>query len=123
VILMAFALDPYASPGTWIEGLDAIAFLAVGVWVLFRGPAQWRVAGAIGTGLVALAVGLLEGPIFLHPVVLAILPATAVRFAGILAIGAGLSAAALGGLFYAEPSSRTPGERAGPQLPAASLRT
>jgi hypothetical protein len=104
VLLMAFALDAYASPGTWIEGLDAIAFLGVGVWVLLRGLPQWRVAGAAGLGLVGLAVALLEVPIFLHPVVLAILPGTAVRFAAVLALGAGLDAAALGGMLYAEAS-------------------
>jgi hypothetical protein len=104
VLLMAFALDAYASPGTWIEGLDAIAFLVVGVWALLRGPVQWRGVGAIGLGLVALAVALLEVPIFLHPIVLAILPATAVRVAAVLALGAGLDAVALGGLLYAESS-------------------
>lgn len=111
VLLMAFALDAYASPGTWIEALDATAFLGVGVWVLLRGPAQWRVAGAIWIGLVGLAVGLLEGAIFLHPIVLAILPATAMRLAGIVAIGAGLDAAAIGGLVYAEAGGVMPGER------------
>jgi hypothetical protein len=104
VLLMAFALDAYASPGTWIEGLDAIAFLGVGVWALLRGPLQWRGVGAIGLGLVGLAVALLEVPIFLHPIVLAILPATAVRVAAVLALGAGLDAVALGGLLYAETS-------------------
>lgn len=102
VILLAFALDAYASPGTWIEGLDAIAFLGVGVWALLRGPPQWHVAAAIGLGLVSLAVALLQTPIFLHPIVLAVLPATAVRFAAVVAIGAGLDAAALGCLFYSE---------------------
>ena len=104
VLLMAFALDAYASPGTWIEGLDAIAFLGVGVWALLRGPLQWRDVGAIGLGLVGLAVALLEVPIFLHPIVLAILPATAVRVTAVLALGAGLDAVALGGLRYAEAS-------------------
>ena len=72
------------------------------IWVLFRGPERWRVAGAVGAGLVALAVGLLEAAVFLHPIVLAILPAVAARLACVVAIGAGLDAAALGALFYAE---------------------
>jgi hypothetical protein len=109
VILVAFALDPYASPGTWIEGFDAIAFLGVGVWGLLRGPAHLQIAAAIGLGLVALAVALLEGAIFLHPIVLAVLPGTATRIVDIVAIGAGLDAAALGGWFYLETTGVTRG--------------
>jgi hypothetical protein len=105
VLLLAFALDAYASPGTWIEGIDATAFLGVGAWALLRGPPQWHWAGAIGVGLVALAVALFDVPVFLHPIVLAVLPATAIRFAAVLAIAAGLDAAALGGLLYAETSA------------------
>jgi hypothetical protein len=102
LILIAFALDAYASPGTWIEGVDSIVFLAVAIWVLFRGPERWRIAGAVGAGLVALAVGLLEGAVFLHPIVLAVLPGAMVRLACVVAIGAGLTAVALGALFYVE---------------------
>lgn len=114
VLLVAFALDAYASPGTWIEAVDAIAFIGVGVWALLRAPRQWHVAAAIGLGLVSLAVGLLEGAVFLHPVVLAILPGTATRLADVLAVGAGVLAAGLGGLAYFEqggvlPASATVG--------------
>ena len=110
VILVMFALDAYASPGTWIEGFDAIAFLGVGTWVLLRGPQHWHVAAAIGLGLVGLAVGLLEGAIFLHPLVLAILPGTATRILDVVAIGAGLDAAALGCLFYLETTASIRGD-------------
>lgn len=72
---------------------------------MLRGPAQWRVAGAAGLGLVALAIGLLEGAIFLRPIVLAILPAAVIRTADIAAIAAGVDAAVLGGLFYLEDRS------------------
>jgi hypothetical protein len=106
-ILIGFVLDAYASPGTWIEAFDAIAFLGVGAWVLGRGPQHWHVAAAIGLGLVGLAVGLLEGAIFLHPIVLAIVPATATRAVDIVAIGAGVDAAALGGVFYVEATALT----------------
>lgn len=112
VVLVAFALDAYASPGTWIEAVDALAFIGVGVWALLRAPEQWHVAAAIGLGLVALAVGLLEGPIFLHPVVLAVLPGTVTRLADILAVGAGLVAAVLGGLVYAEQGGVVPADSA-----------
>jgi hypothetical protein len=105
VIALAFALDSYASPGTWIEGLDAIAFLAVGVGVLLQGPPDLHVGAAIGLGLVALAVGLLDGAVFLHPIALAILPGTVVRLIDVAAIGAGLNAGILGCMFYAETAN------------------
>jgi hypothetical protein len=93
---VAFALDAYASPGTWIEGLDAIAFLAVGLAVMWRGPRNLHVAAAIWVGLVATAVGLLDGAVFLHPVVLAVLPGTVMRLLVVTALGAGLGAAVVG---------------------------
>jgi hypothetical protein len=108
IVLVAFALDAYASPGTLIEAVDAIAFMGVGAWALLRAPEQWHVAAAIGLGLVALAVGLLEGAVFLHPVVLAVLPGTATRLADIVAVGAGLVAAVLGGLVYVEQGGVMP---------------
>jgi hypothetical protein len=117
VILSAFALDAYASPGTWVEGVDAGAFLGVGVWVLFRGPERWRMAGAGGAGLVALAVGLLEGAVFFHPIVLAILPAVVVRLACVVAIGAGIDAAALAALFYADTEGPKADLLAEPRVP------
>jgi len=110
VVLVAFALDAYASPGTWIEAVDAIVFLLVGMWALLRAPQQWHVAAAIGLGLVAIAVALLEGAIFLHSVVLAVLPGTMIRFADIIALAAGLGAAALGGLVYVEQGGVTPAD-------------
>jgi hypothetical protein len=94
------------------RGIDAIVFLGVGVWALLRAPQQWHVAGAIGLGLVAVAVGLLEGAIFLHPVVLAVLPGPMIRFADIIALSAGLAAAGLGGLVYVEQGGVTPAEAA-----------
>lgn len=100
VLLIAFALDAYASPGTWIEAIDSLVLLAVGAWVLRRGPERFHVAAALGMGLVALAVGLLEGAVFFHPIVLAVLPALVIRLAAILAIGAGITAATLGAVSY-----------------------
>ncbi len=117
VILVAFALDAYASPGTWIVAVDAIVFLGIGAWTLLRGPERWRVAGAIGLGLVALAVGLLEGAIFLHPIVLAVLPGDAMRFFDIVVIGAGLAAAGLGAVFYLETVKQSPADAAPVAVP------
>jgi hypothetical protein len=110
VTLVAFALDAYASPGTWIEALDAIAFLGVGVWGMRRGPEHLHVAAAIGLGLVGLAVALLEVAIFLHPIVLAVLPGSVTRIVDVLAMGAGLDAAVLGGVFYARTAGLSRGD-------------
>jgi hypothetical protein len=98
---LVFALDAYASPGTWIEAADAIAFLAVGFGVLVRGPAHAHVLAAIGVGLVSLAVGLLDGAVFFHPIVLAVVPGWCARMLCVVAIGAGVGAAGLGCASYA----------------------
>jgi len=105
VIALAFALDAYASPGTWIAGLDEIAILAVGLGVLLRGRRQLHLGAAIGLGLLSLAVGISEGAIFLHPIVLSILPATLIRLVVVAAIGAGLDAAALGCICYVQTAA------------------
>ena len=94
VVALAFALDAYASPGTWIVGVDVIIFLAVGVQVMRRGPRHLHVAAAIWVGLVGVALGLLDGAVFLHPIVLAVLPGTVMRLV-VTAMGAGAGAAAL----------------------------
>lgn len=51
VVELVLAFDAYASPGTWIEAVDSIVFLAVGLGVLFRGPESLRMGGAVGAGL------------------------------------------------------------------------
>lgn len=102
VAALALALDAYASPGTWIVGADVIIFLAVGVGVMRRGPPHLRVAGALWVGLVSVALGLLDGAVFLHPIVLAILPGTVMRLLVLTAIGAGASAAVLGSTLFSE---------------------
>lgn len=102
VVELALAFDAYASPGTWIEGVDSIVFLVVGLGILFRGPENLRVGGAVGVGLVSLAVGLLNGAVLLHPIVLAVLPGTIVRLGVVVAVGAGLGAGVLGCVHYAD---------------------
>jgi hypothetical protein len=111
VVAVIFALDPYASPGTWIESADGIVFIAVGVGVILRGPRHWHAGAAIGLGLLGVGIGLSKGAVFFHPIALAILPGTVVRYAGITAIGAGAGAAALGCWIYA----RAPDQVSGPE--------
>ena len=96
----AFATSAYASPGTWIAGLDEYAFAAVGIGVLVRGPRDAHVPAGIGLGLLGLAVGLSKGEVFLYGTVLSSLPATVTRLAIALAIAAGITGPALGGLYY-----------------------
>lgn len=103
VIMVGFTLDAYASPGTWIEAVNTLACIAAGVGVLVAGPRRWRAAVAGGVGALGLAIGLLEGAVFLHPIVLAVLPSEVMRILDVVAIGAGLDAAALSAWFYAEP--------------------
>ncbi len=102
VVAVAFALDAYASPGTWIVGVDVIIFLVAGVALMRRGPPHLHVAAAIWVGLVSVALGLLDGAVFLHPIVLAILPGTIMRLLVLAAIGAGASAAVLGATLFSE---------------------
>lgn len=114
-IVVAFALDAYASPGTWIEAVNTIACIGVGVGVLAIGPPRWRAAAAAGIGFLGLAVGLLEGAVFLHPIVLSVLPSAAVRILDVVAIGAGVDAATLAAWFYTEsPSVMTTSESGDP---------
>lgn len=111
LLAFSFALDRYASPGTWIEGVDGSVLLAVGVGILLFGPRPWRFGAAIGVGLLGLALGLSKGAVFFHPIALAIVPATVVRWASALAIGTGCGAAWLGCWIYAhtpEPLAEPP---------------
>ena len=96
----AFAVSTYASPGTWIAGLDEFAFAAAGFGVLVGGPRDAHVPAGIGLGLLGLAVGLSKGEVFLYGTVLASLPGTVTRLAIALAIAAGITGPTLGGLFY-----------------------
>jgi hypothetical protein len=109
VLAFAFAFDAYASPGTWIEALDELAFVAAGLGLLLLGPRHLRAAAAAGLGFVSLAVGLLSGAVFLHPIVLAVLPALVTRVLGVMAIGLGTGAVILGCLVYTEPAAATSG--------------
>lgn len=114
IVALAFAFDAYASPGTWIAGVDELIFLAVGLYVLRRGPRHLHVAAAAGLGLLGLAIGISKGAVFLHPIVLAVLPGTVMRLVVIVAVGAGITGGALGCALYAGGPSVSDG------APAAS---
>ena len=97
VTALAFALDSYASPGTWIAGLDELAFVAAGCLVLAFGPGAFRVGAGLGLGLLGLAIALSKGEMFLRADVLSVLPGGVARTVASLAIGAGAAAAVAGG--------------------------
>lgn len=104
VTAVGFALDTYASPGTWIAGLDELVFIGVGLGVLAWGPRSAQVPAAIGLGLLGAAVGISKGAVFLHAIVLSSLPGTAARLFVAVAIGTGVAAAVLGAVAFSIPS-------------------
>jgi hypothetical protein len=106
------ALGAYASAGTWIATLDETAFALAGLWLLVRGPRPLRLAAAGGLGLLGLAVGLSQLPVFLHPIVLSALPAGVARGLVAIAVGAGVAAAAGAGTTWAGQHA-PPGPRSG----------
>ncbi|HEY8030159.1 MAG TPA: hypothetical protein VIE38_11670 [Gaiellaceae bacterium] len=95
VVAAAFALSTYASPGTWIAGVDEFFFAAAGFGVLRWGPPVARLPAALWLSLLGVAVGLSKGQVFLHSLALAALPGTFTRALTTIAIGAGVTGAAL----------------------------
>jgi hypothetical protein len=90
VVAAAFALGAYASPGTWIAGVDEALFAAAGFGVLRWGPPAARLPAALWLCLLGAAVGLSKGAVFLHALVLAALPGALTRILTVVAIGAGV---------------------------------
>jgi hypothetical protein len=108
VTAAGFALDRYASPGSWIAGGDEAVFTAVGVWFLVRGSRQAQGPAAAGLGLLGIFVGASKGAVFVHGDVLSVLPAGGARAAVALAIGTGIVALVCGGLLVAATPMTTP---------------
>jgi hypothetical protein len=100
-VAAAFALSAYASPGTWIAGVDEVLFAAAGFGVLRWGPPAGRLPAALWLCLLGVAVGLSKGAVFLHALVLAALPGTLVRILAVVAIGAGIVGATRACVTYA----------------------
>jgi hypothetical protein len=100
-----FALDSYASPGSWIASFDEIVFAAVGFGMLIWARPSAHVAAVVGLGLLSVAVGLSKGQVFFHPLVLSVLPSSFARLCVSLAIGAGTAAAVLGVFSYASEAA------------------
>lgn len=106
VVAVAFSVDSYASPGTWIQSVDEIFFALAGFGVLRWGPPAARLPAALWLSLVGLAVGLSKGEAFLHAIVLAVLPGNAIRVLVTIAVAAGLAGTATGCMAYARSERR-----------------
>jgi hypothetical protein len=91
-----FAFDTYASAGKWIEAGNAVVLGLVGLGVVARGSpdAKGMAGGALGA--LALSLGLTAVPVFVHGVVLSILPAAVTRFVAGVTISSGAAASILG---------------------------
>ncbi len=101
LVAAAFALSAYADPGTWIASVDELFFAAAGVGVLRWGPPVARLPSALWLSVIGIAVGLSKGAVFLHALVLAPLPGTAMRVAVVIAVGTGLAGAVTACVAYA----------------------
>jgi hypothetical protein len=100
VVATGFALSVYASPGTWIAGVDEALLAGAGAGLIVWGPHGACPAAGAGAGALGLAVGPSRGAVFLHPIVLSVLPGTMTRALIAVAVAASLGAAAAGSLFY-----------------------
>lgn len=104
VTAAGFAFEAHAT-GSRVAAVYLLLFALAGAGAAIWGPREVRVAAAAWLGLVGLMAGLAYGQVFLHGVVLSVLPVTVSRAAAALAVGFGAAACLLGGLFYARLES------------------
>ncbi|HEY7019301.1 MAG TPA: hypothetical protein VH297_12605 [Gaiellaceae bacterium] len=112
VMAIGFAAGSTASEGVWLEAGNAIILVVFGLGFLIWGSAKTRALAGGMLGLVSLAIGLTELPVFRHGLVLSALPGNLTRLAVATTIAAG-AAAAIVGVFvffdvlehYEEPAS------------------
>jgi hypothetical protein len=112
LISIGFAAAPSASEGIWVEAGNEIVLTLIGFAVLLWGSRDARALAGGALGLLALAVGLTDLPVFLHGLVLSVTPGNVTRAAVAVAIAAGTAATVVGGFVffdvlahYEEPSS------------------
>jgi hypothetical protein len=107
-----FSAGSTASEGVWLEAGNAIVLVLFGLGFLIWGSGNTRALAGGMLGLVSLAIGLTELPVFRHGLVLSALPGNLTRLAVATTIAAG-AAAAIVGVFvffdvlenYEEPAS------------------
>ena len=105
-----FAFDSYGSGGKWVAAANELVFALVGIAFIMRGSPQVKAIAGGALGFLGLGVGLSKIPVFLHGVVLSVVPATIARLIVSVTIFAGAAATALGLLVFEESFDRGPGE-------------
>ena len=105
-----FALDSYGSGGKWVAAANELIFALVGIAFVVRGSRQVKAIAGSALGFLGLGVGLSKIPVFLHGVVLSVVPGTITRLIVSVTISAGAAATALGLLVFEESFDRGSGE-------------
>jgi hypothetical protein len=105
-----FALDSYGSGGKWVAAANELVFALVGIAFIVRGSRQVKAIAGGALGFLGLGVGLSKIPVFLHGVVLSVVPGTITRLIVSVTISAGAAATALGLLVFEESFDRRSGE-------------
>jgi hypothetical protein len=108
-----FALDSYGSGGKWVAAANELVFTLVGIAFVVRGSRQVKAIAGGALGFLGLGVGLSKIPVFLHGVVLSVVPGTIARLIVSVTIFAGAAATALGLLVFEESFDRGSGEEPG----------
>jgi hypothetical protein len=109
LLALVFWLDAYASYGTWLASIDEIFVAAAGLVLVVRGPPRWRPLAAIALGLLSIAVAISKGAIFLHPIVLAVVPGDVTRALASIAIADGIALVAITAAGQSRPLPRRRG--------------
>ena len=69
-----FAFDSYASGGKWVAAANELVFALVGIAFVVRGSPEVKAIAGGALGFLGLGVGLSKIPVFLHGVVLSVVP-------------------------------------------------
>ena len=101
-----FAFDSYGSGGKWVAAANELVFALVGIAFVVRGSRQVKAIAGGALGFLGLGVGLSKIPVFLHGVVLSVVPGTIARLIVRVMISAGAAATALGLLVFEESLDR-----------------
>jgi len=95
-IAVSFAAASTAAEDVWMESGTEFALVLLLLGFMLFGSGDTRALAGGLLGLLALAVGLTDIPVFLHGIVLSAVPADVIRLFVALAIFAGAAAVVLG---------------------------
>jgi len=119
-IAVSFAAASTAAEDVWMESGTEFALVLLLGFMLFGSGDTRALAGGL-LGLLALAVGLTDIPVFLHGIVLSAVPADVIRLFVALAIFAGAAAVVLGLFVFLDVLRALRGARAPAGLDLRSL--